>query len=578
MKTLHKLWDIIPRAQRRRVPLLILLLIVGTILEVVGIGLLLPIIALLTSNSSLPNNSILGPLFRILNAQTQLQMLVVGFGLIGIVVLVKNVFLGMASYYQNTQLSNIRISIEDRIFKAYLHADYTFHLESNSATLTKNLVAEVPQVILSVLAPILTIAAEGLTIFGIAMLVVLVDPVPSVALIIFYGLCGIAYTMMVNPILFRLGQRRIDVQTKTFRAISETLGGVKQIKVIGREHFFESRFLDHAMSARQISVRAETMQRIPAYLIEFLAVMGLLIMVLTLFIQGNTNSEIISSLGLFVGASFRLVPSLSRISGAAHTFELGRPAIDVVFDEVKSVQNIHTEKMKLHIEKSLEFKNVSFKYDPQGEYVLNDVSFSVIVGQSIGIIGASGAGKTTLVDLLLGLLHPSGGQVLVDGQPIDLKECTWHTEVGYVPQEVFLTDDTIRSNVAFGVPVEEVSESQLMKSLEIAQLSDLVSSLKHGVDTCIGEKGARLSGGQRQRIGIARALYHQPRLLILDEATSALDLQTESEVVETLEAIRTRVTMIVISHRHSSLKYVDRVFRIERLKFEEVSPNLDVDE
>jgi ABC-type multidrug transport system fused ATPase/permease subunit len=304
-------------------------------------------------------------------------------------------------------------------------------------------------------------------------------------------------------------------------------------------------------------------QRVPAYLVELWGVLGLLVVVFAMLLQGKSSVAIVSSLGLFVGASFRFVPALNRIMIASQTLKLSKPAIDVVYKEVSQNVEGQTAKQRIPFTSELKFNDISFSYDPQLAHVLRNVSLTLTAGESLGIVGQSGAGKTTLVDLLLGLLAPTSGQVIVDGKVIDLTKSSWQSEVGYVPQEIFLIDDTIRNNIAFGIAAHEISEAKIEKSIATAQLTDFVNGLPDGLDTVTGERGVRLSGGQRQRIGIARALYHEPSLLVLDEATSALDLETESDFIETLEAIHHQITMIIVSHRMSTLKYCDRIVRLE---------------
>ena len=561
----------IPRPQRIQMPVLLILLVIGAGLEVVGIGLLVPLINLLTSKSVTPEGSILEPVFDVFNSSTQIEMLTVGFILVGVVVFFKNVYLAVVSYFQNSVILRVKQSIEIRMFNGYVDADYSFHLRSNSSMLSKNLSAEVPRVAFNVVGPVALVAIEGLTVIGITALLMYFQAVASLVLVIFFAFCGITYTKLVNPLLVNLGHRRSDLDGRSFKAIAETLGGVKQLKVVGREKFFQDRFAEISRDSLQVSVRAETVQRVPAYLVELWAVLGLLVVVFTLLLQGKDTSSIISSLGLFVGASFRFVPSLNRILGASQILKMAKFPIDIVYAELTQNSAATPTKEKIHFASTLEFRDIHFSYESAATSVLDGISFAISSGESVGVVGSSGAGKTTLVDLLLGLLTPESGQVIVDGSPIDLKKSSWQSDVGYVPQDIFLIDDTIRNNIAFGVMNNEISETQIDRSLELAQLSDLVRSLPNGLDTVIGERGVRLSGGQRQRIGIARALYHLPSLLVLDEATSALDLDTEKEFVETLESIHAKVTMIVVSHRMSTLKYCDRVFRLDSGRLEEVS-------
>ncbi len=561
--TLRKLWKLIPRAQRRQTPLLLLLLFIGTTLEVVGVGLLVPLVNLLTNENASPDNSILSPVFSLFGSTTQLQMLTVGFISIGVVVLVKNVYLICTAYFQNWQLSKIRTSVDTRLFEYYLQANYTFHLRSNSSNLSRNLITEVDQITTQVLTPMFALAVEGAAIVGIMALLIYVEPLASLALVAFFAICGITYIKAVSPLTNRIGVQRAALRGEAFRIIAETLGGIKQVKILGRENFFQTRFLANSKNSVRLFARAETVQRIPAYLVELWGVLGLLVVVFAMLLQGKSTVAIVSSLGLFVGASFRFVPALNRILSASQTLKLAKPAIDVVCEEVGRTSADQVSKAKISFASELKFEKVSFSYDSEAAHVLHNVSLTLTAGESLGIVGRSGAGKTTLVDLLLGLLAPTAGWVIVDGKLIDLTRSSWQSEVGYVPQEIFLIDDTIRNNIAFGIAAQEISEAKIEKSIATAQLTDFVNALPNGLDTVTGERGVRLSGGQRQRIGIARALYHEPSFLVLDEATSALDLEIESEFIKTLEAIHRQITMIIVSHRMSTLKFCDRIVRLE---------------
>ena len=561
--TLRKLWKLIPRAQRRQTPLLLLLLLIGTTFEVVGIGLLVPLVNLLTNENALPDNSILSPVFSLFGSTTQLQMLTVGFISIGVVVLVKNLYLIFTTYFQNWQVSKIRTSVDTRLFEHYLQANYTFHLGSNSSTLSRNLITEVDQVTTQVLTPMFAVAVEGAAILGIMALLIYVEPLASLTLVAFFAICGITYTKAVSLFFNRIGVQRAALRGEAFRIIAETLGGIKQVKILGRENFFQTRFSANSKNSVRLFARAETMQRIPAFLVELWGVLGLLVVVFAMLLQGKSTVAIVSSLGLFVGASFRFVPALNRILSALQTLKLAKPAIDVVCEEVSRTTASQASKARINFASELKFDKISFSYDSEAAHVLHNVSLTLAAGESLGIVGRSGAGKTTLVDLLLGLFAPTSGRVIVDGKVIDLTRSSWQSEVGYVPQEIFLIDDTIRNNIAFGIAAHEISEAKIEKSIATAQLTGFVNALPNGLDTVTGERGVRLSGGQRQRIGIARALYHEPSFLVLDEATSALDLEIESEFIETLEAIHRQITMIIVSHRMSTLKYCDRIVRLE---------------
>lgn len=570
-QVLRKLHFLVPQAQRRLLPALILSFLFGTVLEVAGIGLLVPLVNLLTADTVRPSDSVLEPVFTVLNATSQSEMLSIGFALVGVVILFKVVYLVSASYFQNMQVSNVRASMELQLFDRYLRADYRYHLNANSSSLFRNLTTEVDQVASGAFLPLISIAVEGTAVVGITGLLMFLQPVATVAMILFFLVSSIGYLRVIDPAMGRFGQQRPLIAGQRLRVIAETLGGFKQVKVLGREEYFWDRFSKVSQLNARLAARSDTLLRVPAHLVEVFGVLGLLVVVFALIAQGRDSVSVIASLGLFVGAAFRLVPSLNRILIAAQTIQMTKPAINLVYHDIRMKNLAGAPRTQTRLSENLEFRAVSFAYQDSLPVVLQDISLTVQRGESIGIVGESGAGKTTLVDLILGLLVPTSGQVVIDGIEVNPVTTSWTADVGYVSQEIFLTDDTIRSNVAFGIPPEQISERQIVKSLQTAQLWDFVKNLPEGLDTTVGERGVRISGGQRQRIGIARALYHEPSLLVLDEATSALDLETEKEFIETLEVVHKKVTMIVISHRMSTLKFCDRILRIEGGKLVAVS-------
>jgi ABC-type multidrug transport system fused ATPase/permease subunit len=567
----RKLWDLIPKAQRRELPVLGVLVFIGTGLEVVGIGLLVPLVNLLTRDNASDNSSVLSPVFNFFGATTQVQMLMVGFGSIGVVVFIKTVYSVFLAYFQYRFTSQVRKSLEEKIFDRYLRIEYGFHVRSNSATLLRNLTSEIDQIANNVLFMVLLMVVEITAVIGILTLLFFIEPVGSLALVIFFAACGVTYTKIIGPVLSRFGNQRTELRGEFIKNITETIGGIKQVKVLGRESFFQNRFVRTSKNVARVEVVANTLQRTPVYLVELWGVLGLIVVVGAMLSQNHDPKTVVSSLGLFVGASFRFVPSLNRIFSTMNSLKYTQAAIEIVHRETSGVGDTNeVVKSKIHFANSLEFCDVSFAYESGTKNVLQRASFNIKFGEALGIIGPSGAGKSTLVDILLGLLTPTNGQVIVDGMPINLAKTSWQSEAGYVPQDIFLIDDTIRRNIAFGVDDKQISEKRILESVEVAQLAEFLSNLPEGLDTITGERGVRLSGGQRQRIGIARALYHEPSLLVLDEATSALDLDTENEFIDALEAVHHRLTMVVVSHRISTLKYCDRVLRIEGGRVTEV--------
>ena len=561
--TYRKLWILVPESQRRRAWAVVASLFFGTVLELLGIGLLVPLVNLLTHDSVSPNDSILFPVFSVFGAQTKIEMLTVGFLTVAIVVLVKNLYLFASSYFLFSEISKIRESIEARMFKKYLHAEYSFHLQSNSAELSRNIVSETDHIVTHAFIPGLTMAVEGLTVIGITFLLFYVEPVSMASLIAFFTICGVTYTRGISKAVEKFGSQRVFIRKDVFRIVVESLSGIKHIKSLNREEFFIQRFNHFSEKYARLSARTESVQRVPAYLVEIWGVVGLLVVVFSMLLQGRDTESVVTVMGLFVGASFRFVPGFNRILISVQTLKLAKPAIDGIFSEVGVVEDSVGHKKEVRIRNQVEFCDVGFTYSNSHQPTLSNISFSIVSGSTVGVIGTSGAGKTTLVDLLLGLLSPTCGEVLIDGKVIDTKTSNWRSRVGYVAQDYFLIDDTIENNIKFGMQDHDYADAQLIKCIEIAQLAELVKFLPEGVRTMVGERGTSLSGGQRQRIAIARALYHEPELLVLDEATSALDPETELKFIESLRSQLKNVTLIIVSHRFSSLKYCDRIFRVE---------------
>jgi ABC-type multidrug transport system fused ATPase/permease subunit len=322
---------------------------------------------------------------------------------------------------------------------------------------------------------------------------------------------------------------------------------------------------------------------IPRYLIETILVATVLTMMVIIMFQGRNTGELVSTMALYAMAAFRLMPSISRIMGLITSIRYSKPGLDVVYEDLFLIDNDDsdtpivesTKNGPRYFHDSIELKDVSFRYPNQKEYSIRDISLEIPIGTAVAFIGESGAGKTTVVDIILGLFEPEKGKVLVDGRNLKQERIAWQKKIGYIPQSIFLSDDTIRNNVAFGIDNDMVDDREVWRALEQAQLKDFVEGLPHKLDTSVGERGVRLSGGQRQRIGIARALYHNPEILIMDEATSALDNDTEKEIMKAVDGLKGEKTLIIIAHRLSTIENCDIVFKINKGKLVSVNKKLE---
>jgi ABC-type multidrug transport system fused ATPase/permease subunit len=348
--------------------------------------------------------------------------------------------------------------------------------------------------------------------------------------------------------------------------LQEGLGAVKDVILLGRETDFLAQYRVHNVQSAQAGQLQNTLQQLPRLWLELLAISGLAILVISMLAQGNALESILPTLGLFAAAAFRLIPSVNRVLGAVQSLRYGQSVIDILHSELNLTKPdaVKTESPVAPFHSALELKNVTYGYPGASEPSLKGISLAIQRGESIGFIGGSGAGKSTLVDVVLGLLTPDAGKVTVDGKDIQVSLRNWQDQIGYVPQSIFLTDNTLRRNVAFGLSDTQIDDAAVKRSIRAAQLEEFVVSQPDGLETIVGERGIRLSGGQRQRIGIARALYHDPAVLVLDEATSALDNATEAEVMRAVTALHGKKTVLIVAHRLSTVEHCDRLYRLEK--------------
>ena len=561
--SLLKIWQLTPTDLRPKFIYFIIFALFGTALEVIGIGLLVPLINLLTAETLSEGSSVLQPVFSILGTQSQTQMLLVGLLTISSLVLIKNLYFVFLSFYKFNLTSKIRASLENQILSKHLGSNYELHIRTNSSVMIRNITSEVDQVIDNVLVPLLSMSVEICVVIGLTTLLMFVEPLATLSLIIFFCVCGFTYTKTIGPILTKYGAERAKLRAKLIQNSAEVFGGFKEIKLLGRETYFRDSFRHNTEKASRVSVIANTLQSLPILLVELWGMLGLVLVILVMIFNQHISYEIVSILGLFVGASFRFLPSLNRILVAINGLRHVSTSIDTVHREILNQDGSEIDKRSsLQLQDSLEFKNVSFSYAQNPQKVLDNLTFTIHFGEMLGIFGPSGSGKSTFVDVLLGLLTPTAGEVIADGTVVDLFKSTWRSQAGYVPQEIYILDDTIRNNIAFGIKKDLVSDERIMVVSKLAQIDNFIYSLDQGLDTNISERGSRLSGGQKQRIGIARALYSQPSLLVLDEPTSALDVDSEMSFTQSLQSIRGNTTVIIISHKESTLRYCDRILSI----------------
>jgi ABC-type multidrug transport system fused ATPase/permease subunit len=565
--TTHKLLSILTPAERHQAVVLLGLMFIGMVLETLGVGLVIPALALLTQPDIASHWPGLASLFAALGNPSQGQMIVSGMLCLVIAYGIKTVFLAFLSWEQVGLVYRVQADLSQRLFAGYLCQPYTFHLERNSAQLIRNTMNQVGD-ITNVMQQGMTLATEALVIFGISSLLIFVEPLGAVVVVVVLGLAGWGMYQLSRHRLLHWGEQRQHHEGLRIQNLQQGLGGVKDVKLLGREMDFLEQYRLHTTASMRVMRHLTTLQSLPRLGLEMLAVTGLAGLVLVMIWQGKPVSSLLPALGLFAAAAFRFMPSVNRIILAVQAVRFSLPVIDTLHDELRL---LNSNKPPLpgkmfEFQNELRLEDLTFRYPGVEAYALQNVSLSIPKGSSVGFIGGSGAGKSTLVDIMLGLLSPTTGAVTVDGMNIQNNLRGWQDRIGYVPQSIYLTDDSLRRNVALGLPENQIDDKAVARAIHSAQLEQFVKELPHGLDTLVGERGVRLSGGQRQRIGIARALYHDPSVLVLDEATSSLDTATESDVMDAVRSLHGEKTILIVAHRLSTVADCDRLFRLENGK------------
>jgi len=562
----RKIWGLLTSEERRSAMVLLGLMFIGMLLETLGVGLVIPVLVLLTQADVARDYPVLQSILQALGNPSQ-QVLVIGgmLFLVG-VYLIKVSFLAMLAWKQTRFAFNVQANLSGRLFALYLLQPYTFHLQRNSAHLIRNIINEVSQFTFNGIIPGMLLLTESLVLLGLCSLLFFVEPLGTIIVVSVLGIAAWGFHQFTRERIMRWGKARQYHEGLRIQHLQQGLGGVKDVKLLGRESKFLEQYNEHNVQSARVGQLQTTLQQLPRLWLELLAVSGLAILVISMLAQDRALDAILPTLGLFAAAAFRLMPSVNRILGAVQGLRFGLAGIDTLYTEIMintpEVAKTHSSSTDLY--SMVELHEISYTYPSAVEPALKDISLTIQRGESIGFIGTSGAGKSTLVDILLGLLTPDTGVVQVDGRNIQNNLRSWQGQIGYVPQSIFLTDDTLRRNVAYGLTNEQIDDEAVQRAIQAAQLEGFVASQPDGLEALVGERGIRLSGGQRQRIGIARALYHDPAVLVLDEATSSLDTATEYDVMHAVRALHGSKTILIVAHRLATVEHCDRLYRFEQ--------------
>ena len=563
-----KILSVLSPLERRNVTLLLVLMFIGMLFEILSVGIILPVIAIIMQEDLIQQFPVLQTTFHYLGEPNHTQLVVGSMLALVIAYTMKSFFIIFLIWKQMSFIHNVQASLSQRLFINYLRQPYTFHLQRNSAQLIRNIVTETGMFALTGLSAAMILLTEILALLGIVILLLFIEPVGAIITAITIGLVSLLFYYFTRGYILKWGKERQYHEGMRIQHLQQGLGGVKDVKLLGREDNFFSQYSFHNKRSAHVGKYVYTMQQFPRILLELLAVIGLSILVVTMVMQGDNSGTLFATLAVFAAAAFRMLPSVNKIITAIQRVRYSLPVINILHEELVGFDECQTKNNNktLLFKDSLNLESVTYKYPLTEDKALSGVNISIPVGTSVGFIGGSGAGKSTIVDIILGLLTPVKGRVLVDGIDIQENLRSWQNNIGYVPQSIYLTDDSLRRNIAFGIANEDIDELALNRAIKAAQLNEFVNSLENGLDSVVGERGIRISGGQRQRIGIARALYHDPEVLVLDEATSSLDVATETKIMEAVNTFKGKKTIIIVAHRLSTVENCNLIYHIKKGK------------
>ena len=535
-------------------------MLIGLIFEVFGLGLFIPILGFLVNSDKLITQyPILKSVLNFIGNPNPNFLIIYFLSFLILFYIIKATFLIYLSWIQGKITTQITLKLSNDLFEGYLRQSYLFHLSNNSSDLFKNInteIAKFSQIIYTYLSIILEISL----LLGIFIILLFQE---------FAGALGVGIILFIFAYIFHNSSKKILtkwgnlIQKNTsllYKHLMQGLNGVKDVKLLGRESYFLKEYNTYNEIIANINRKNATLGTVPRLYFEILAVIGLSSIIIIMTIEGKPTDHLLPTVGLFVAAAFRMIPSITRIINSIQTIKISKNAIDLLYNEFLSFtkDNIKEEinSTSISYKSKIQLQDISFSYT--NIKFIENFNLTINKGDTIGFIG--------IVDILLGLLNPNIGKVLVDDININLNLRTWHDKIGYVPQTIFLTDDTLINNIAFGIKSIEIDKEKVLQCIQMSQLEDFVKTLPLGLNTFVGERGVRLSGGQRQRIGIARALYINPEVLFLDEATSALDIHTEEQIMNMILKLKGQKTIIIVAHRHSTVKICDKIYKINKGK------------
>jgi len=562
--SIKKIDFLILNSHRNKFIVLIFLVFIGMILEVISLGAIIPVISNLLDPELIKENKFFSEIINFIGIKEHKDVVFFFLSVLIIIYVFKTIYLVFLNFNQNKFIYNLRAFISTRLFNFYMDNTYSFHLKNNSSLLIKNIHLEIPN-LGAFLFSLLLLFVEGLLSISVILTLIYIDPIGAISLGLFFGISSYMFFLFTKNKIGNWGVFRENVDNKLSKIAFEGISGIKEFLLLGRADYFKKLFFYNSFQLSKVHSNLITFNQLGRFFLELICIIGLCGFIITMISKGIEMNSILTTITVFTAAAFKMIPSFNRIIGGFQNLKFYKPALDKIYSSFKfsiNNENIESGKDSIDLMNSICVKNLSYSYERKSNLIIKDVSFKIQKNQIVGFIGESGSGKSTLIDIIVGLQKPISGKIMVDGINIKNNLRSWQNNIGYIPQSIYLTDDSILKNIAIGIEESLINLSVVKKVVKLAQLKKFIDSLENGLNTKVGERGVQLSGGQRQRIGIARALYHNPGVLVFDEATSALDMKTEEGIIDSIRLLKGKKTIIIVSHRHSSLSDCDKIYSL----------------
>ncbi|MCF2657070.1 ABC transporter ATP-binding protein [Lacrimispora saccharolytica] len=569
-----QLMSILNCKQKRWAIFIAIMAIFSALLETMGVSVVIPFILAMLQPEQLRDNEYIGQLLELFGVNSAIGIITITAVLIISVYIIKNCFILLFNYLQINFRNKLERDLSNLMLQSYIYRPYQYFLEVNSAEIIRGITGDVSGAATTVDC-FCALFNEGLTCILLGILLVVINPFMAISLLLLAVGTTLIMVLGLRKKMAECGEQCREAFSKRYQHAYQAINGIKEIQVMKRQKNFLRYFEEASDVACKYNTRYLWISKLPSRVIETIFISGLVFLVILSMRGINDITVLVAQFGAVAVAAVRILPSISNIANALNSLVYQRPALESVHDNITNLKCSYDSSLQQEIldlpsqaifRDKIQIKNISWKYSDELPNVLENLDMEIRPGEAIGLIGESGAGKTTLADILLGLFKPQVGEILVDGRSIYENSTNWNKLVGYVPQNVFLIDDTVRNNILFGVDEENVNDERIWKAIEKAQLKEFVEKLPRGLDTVLGERGIKISGGQRQRIAIARALFYNPKIIVLDEATSALDNETENAVMESINNLQGEKTLIIVAHRLTTIEKCDEVYEIRNGK------------